>query len=335
MRVLLIAYPFEPVSPASAGGSEQILGLVDRELTRQGHACTVLAREGSRVSGRQVCSARANASYAESCRSFAASLSALLACERFDVAHDHGAEVQHGWSAEVALLATLHRARSLYRRDPLVSSGRCFYNLVSEHQRGQYAAPWRDHLPVVRNGIALEHFRVGAGRREFAVVVGRVCPEKGFHHAIAAAREAGIPLVVIGKVYEFDSHKQYFATAIAPHLGTAVQWVGSPTPTAKRELLAVARCVLIPSEVEETSSLVAMEAAASGAPVICFRRGALPEVVEDGRTGFVVDGEQGMACAIARCGELSPDECRRRAETRFSARRMAREYLALYAQIAA
>jgi hypothetical protein len=103
----------------------------------------------------------------------------------------------------------------------------------------------------------------------------------------------------------------------------------------KRRLLAAARCLVVPSLVAETSSLVAMEALASGTPVIAFRSGALPEIVEDGRTGFLVDGVAEMADAMRRASEIDPEACRRAARERFTAERMCGEYLALYERLAA
>jgi CelD/BcsL family acetyltransferase involved in cellulose biosynthesis len=121
---------------------------------------------------------------------------------------------------------------------------------------------------------------------------------------------------------------------VVPLLDGDRRFVGPVGGAVKRGLLAGARCVLIPSRVDETSSLVAMEALASGTPVIAFRRGALPEIVEHGRTGFIVDPEEQMAEAIAAAGELRSADCRAAAEARFSAADMTRRYLGLYAQTA-
>lgn len=333
MKILQVAYPFEPVSTASAGGTEQILALLDRELTALGHKSVVLARAGSRVAGRLVPSAPANADFETSCRAHETALKRLLAREHFDLIHDQGSGIRH-WPGGPPVLSTLHLTRSLLGEAPSLGPGR-HYNLVSRSQRAQYA----DHdaardWPVIPNGIDLHRFRPGGRRADFALCIGRVCPEKGFHHALAATRAAGLPLVIAGKVYRFDSHVRYFDTAIRPHLGLGVTFIDSPTAALKRELLRRARCVLIPSEVEETSSLVAMEAAACDTPVICFRRGALPEVVVDGQTGFVVEDGAAMAHALARLGEIDGNACRRHAQQHFSSQRLALDYLSLYQALA-
>ena len=113
------------------------------------------------------------------------------------------------------------------------------------------------------------------------------------------------------------------------------RWIGPVAGHRKLRLLAQARCVLVPSKVRETSSLVAMEAIAAGTPVIAYRVGALPDIVEDGRTGFVVDDVEAMAAAIGKVGRIDPDLCRARARERFSLERMTRAYLERYRELAA
>lgn len=135
-------------------------------------------------------------------------------------------------------------------------------------------------------------------------------------------------------MYRFDSHVRYFNTAIWPHLGRGVIFMDSSTASLKHELLCQARCVLIPSEAEETSSLVAMEAAACDTPVICSRHGALPEVVVDGKTGFVAEDGIAMANTLARLGEIDGNACCHHAQQHFSSQRMAMDYLSLYRALA-
>ncbi len=334
MKILQVAYPYEAVSPDSAGGTEQVVAVLDGELTRAGHESVVIARAGSRVRGRLVVGAPADADYATSCRAQDDALDDLLARERFDVVHNQGSTVQHRRDPLPApLLTTIHLARALYPTSPVVDRPGRFYNLVSESQRAEH--PSGGALPVVANGIDVDRFAPAPRREGFALAIGRVCPEKGFHAAIAAAALAGVPLVIVGKVYRFPSHEAYFAAAIAPHLGDAVRFVSAPPVGTKRALLASARCVLIASEIAETSSLVAMEAAASGTPVVCFRRGALPEIVADGVTGWIVDDVAAMARAIAAADAIDPAACRARACERFSATAMAARYIALYRALAA
>ena len=190
-------------------------------------------------------------------------------------------------------------------------------------------------LPPVRNGVPVDALGVARhARRSFALVLGRICPEKGQHFALDAARAAGVPLLLGGEVYPYAAHEAYFAREVVPRLDRLRRFLGPVGFARKRRLLAAARCVLVPSTAPETSSLVAMEAAACGTPVVAFASGALPEVVEHGRTGFLVPDAAGMAEAIGRVGALDPSRIRRVARERFSEARMAGEYLALLRRLA-
>ena len=162
---------------------------------------------------------------------------------------------------------------------------------------------------------------------------GDICPEKGFHLALQAARMARCELVLAGQVFPYASHLDYFRTRIEPLIDERRRFIGPVGPARKRQLLAEARCLLIPSTVAETSSLVAMEAFAAGTPVVAFGAGALPEIVENGRNGFLVSDAKEMAAAIGKAGHLNPEVCRSSARSRFSADRMIERYFDAYAKI--
>jgi CelD/BcsL family acetyltransferase involved in cellulose biosynthesis len=156
------------------------------------------------------------------------------------------------------------------------------------------------------------------------------------HLAVQAARLAHVPLVLAGSVYPYPEHERYFREVVAPACdGNTVRFVGPVGLARKRRLLALARCLVVPSLASETSSLVAMEALACGTPVVAFRAGALATIVEHGRTGFIVDSVEDMAEALANVGTIDPATCRRAAEERFAAQRMAAQYLVLYSRLAA
>jgi len=171
---------------------------------------------------------------------------------------------------------------------------------------------------------------VGRNKNVYLLWMGRICPEKGTHIAIEVARRAASPLVIAGQVYPFSWHQQYFESRIKPFLGRNVEFCERPSFAMKTKLLQHARALLAPSLIDETSSLVAMEAAACGTPVVAFRRAALPEMVEHGVTGFLADNAEGLRAALLRLNTISPDVCRGHAEARFSAARMADEYDSVY-----
>ncbi|MGE5322274.1 MAG: glycosyltransferase, partial [Actinomycetota bacterium] len=188
---------------------------------------------------------------------------------------------------------------------------------------------------VVPNGVPLNHFEANYAKRQGLLWLGRICEEKGPHLALDIASRSGWPIVMAGQVYPFSYHRQFFAREIEPRLrrNPNARWIDSPSAPLKCELLRSAAALLITSLVDETSSLVAMEAAACGTPVIAFRRGALPEVVKDGVTGFVVEGVSEALKALERLHTISPGECHANAFRYFTAGAMADGYERLYARL--
>jgi glycosyltransferase involved in cell wall biosynthesis len=161
-------------------------------------------------------------------------------------------------------------------------------------------------------------------------MLGRICPEKGQHLGLQAMHAAETMGLLAGEVFPYAEHQAYFENRIKPLLDQHRRFLGPVGFNRKRRLLAGARCLLVPSLAAETSSLVTMEALACGTPVIAFPVGALPEVIEHGRTGFLVNDVHEMTEAIARADSLDRSACRRAAETRFASDRMTAAYLRLY-----
>ena len=193
-------------------------------------------------------------------------------------------------------------------------------------------------LGVVENGIALEKFpfTAASANEDYLLWMGRICPEKGTHLALDVARRLAMKLVLAGSVYPFTWHREYFAREILPRLAAAgpmAEFIESPPFARKLELLSRARALLIPTLAPETSSLVAIESMACGTPVVALRRGALPEVVADGTTGFLVNDFDEMTDAVRRVDVIGRRDCRARVEARFSSVRMADGYERLYAAI--
>lgn len=343
LTVLNVAYALATVGPGAVGGAEQVLSLIDEALVREGHRSLVVAMSGSRVHG-TLCPTPAtpldeplDAPVRERfVQHHRAAIARAMDLHPVDVVHLHGIDfAEYLPPAGVPVLATLHLPPAWYpvaALDP--ARPRTFLHCVSAAQHR--ACPrWMRLLPVIPNGVPFAPAGPPVRRRGFAIALGRICPEKGFHLALDAARLAGVPIVLAGRVFGYEAHRSYFAREIAPRLGRAARFVGPAAPRARQRLLADARCLLAPSLVPETSSLVAMEALASGTPVIAFATGALAEIVEHGVTGFLVRDEREMAAAIAETGSIDPEACRRSARERFSAGRMTRQYLQRYAVLAA
>lgn len=346
LRILYVAYPMLPVSESSCGGAEQMLWALEAEIARRGHATAVAATDGSRVSGELLATGsvpeefdRFDVREAEHERVVLNFLKECHAHGRgLDLVHDKGGNFwRRAAEVDLPVLATLHLPRSFYpERAFAAAPANLFFNCVSASQARTFAdVP--QVLGVVPNGIRMEYFPPPVRERDrYLLWVGRICPEKGTHLAIDVALSAGMPLIIAGDVYPFTYHQNYFEHNVRPYLQgrrPEIHYVGAPRFTAKLKLLRHAAAVLVTTLAEETSSLIAMEAMACGTPVVAFRRGALPEVVEHGATGFLVDSTEEMAAAVHRVSEIDTTFCRRLVERKFSAARMAADYLSLYGQV--
>lgn len=337
-RILYIAYPLLTVSEASAGGAEQVLWTLEREMARRGLDTSVAASAGSRVAGQllstgEPCSR--NDDFDRRNREHQERIIEFVRQRKFDLVHDmSGSFWTRAGELEVPVLATLHLPRHFYPAHYFENvPANVSFNCVSQSQARTFN-DIESLTGVVPNGIALDRFCPGDGPRRGLLWLGRICEEKGPHLALEIAARAELPIVLAGQVYPFSYHQEFFNREIAPRLRAMpnARWIDSPSDELKRTLLRRSRALLITSQVDETSSLVAMEAAASGTPVIAFRRGALPEVVQNGITGFVVDGVNEAVQALHGIDAVSAEACVRHARERFSAAIMADEYARLYAQ---
>jgi glycosyltransferase involved in cell wall biosynthesis len=346
LRILYIAYPMLAVTQTSCGGAEQVLWTLEAEMARRGHQTVVAACQGSQISGKLFVTGapprqpdRLEERNAEHTARILAMLDRIQRSDaRFDLVHDQsGSFWRHARAVDAPVLATLHLPRSFYPDGSFAHPPEnLFFNFVSESQRREFL-PSPRVCAVVRNGIRLQEFPPPPARRgNYLLWLGRICEEKGAHIAIEVARLTGHKLVIAGDVYPFSYHQAYFDREISPHLeehSPIVCYVRRPDMARKLDLLRHAKALLLPSLVNETSSLVAMEAMACGTPVLAFRRGAIPEVVADGVTGFLVNTVVEMAGAVGRVEQLDPWSCRAHVENNFSAPRMAEDYERLYLEL--
>jgi glycosyltransferase involved in cell wall biosynthesis len=339
LTVLNVAFPFAPVGRDPVGGAEQVLRHIDRALVTAGHRSIVVAEEGSQIAGTLISIPRQRgflneASREMSYRSVRETLRRIVQVECVDVVHMHGLDF-HSYlpAAGPPVLVTLHLPLAWYPAEVLDAAGRAVWLQPVSSSQASTARRTLKLLPPIENGVDLECFpRVR--KRSFALVLGRVCPEKGFHDALDAARQAQVPLLAAGAVFPWPEHQRYFESEIVPRLDNQRRWIGALAGYRKRWVLAAARCVLMPSRVSETSSLVAMEALAAGTPVIAYGNGALPTIVDHEVTGYIVADCAEMARAIGRTELIDPEICRRAARERFSLERCMSGYLQLYGHLA-
>jgi glycosyltransferase involved in cell wall biosynthesis len=342
MKILQIAPLWETVPPTGYGGTEAVAHLLVEELVKRGHEVTLCA------SGDSTTSARLQSFYPRSLRKLEgfqnkSPLSvrhcalSLASARDYDIVHNHaGEEVMsmHHLVPDVPMLTTMHCLIAPEVR-PTWDDYRGYYNTISWSQRRTMPdIGCAKFAGVAYNAIDVASFPFREEKGDYLLFLARISPEKGPEIAIEAARRAGMRLLIAGKVDAVDG--DYFQSRVAPLIdGEQVVFLGEADGRMKRELYRDARCLLAPIVWEEPFGLVMAEAQACGTPVIAFRRGAAPEIVRDGETGFLADDAEGMVEAIRRTGEINPRDCRRWAEQKFDTPRMADDYLRLYETVLA
>jgi glycosyltransferase involved in cell wall biosynthesis len=352
IRILYVAYPLLTVSDESAGGAEQVLWTLEREMARRGTLTTVAASAGSRVSGELFSTGDPCTQPDDYERRRIEHEDRVVDLVRrreregsaFNLVHDQsGSFWKRAAEIDSPVLATLHLPHSFYPAGSFDEvAENVSFNCVSDSQARSFA-DLESLIGVAPNGIALDCFgddagadvRRGIGDRRGLLWLGRICEEKAPHLALEIAGNAGLPITLAGQVYPFSYHQQYFEREVAPRLREIpnAEFISAPPAELKRRLLGEARALLITSQAEETSSLVAMEAAASGTPVVAFRRGAMPEVVRDGMTGFLVEDAAEAVLALQEVSGIDPKVCVQYAQENFSAAKMAERYSALCGRI--
>jgi glycosyltransferase involved in cell wall biosynthesis len=335
LRIGLIGPAWFPVPPPRYGGTERVVSLLANGLTDAGHDVTLFASGDS--------STRAKLSFVyEKAPSkwIGQSLPELhhcLACyeraDEFDVINDHSGlpAAAIGGLLGTPVLHTVHgpldrESGDIYEQIARVAPRLGLISLSLSQRRARPHLPWVANCP---NALDLSRDPWEPTRGEYLLFLGRMGPDKGAHRAIAVALEAGLPLKIAAKCRE-PEELDYFHALVEPHLGKRVEYLGEVTHTEAVQLLQHARATLFPIEWEEPFGLVMIESMACGTPVIATRFGAVPEVIEHGHTGIIVDDYREMAAALEDAEELDPGELRQAVEERFSPKRLVANYLDAY-----
>ena len=340
VRIAQIAPLQEAVPPKLYGGTERIVSFLTEELVALGHDVTLFASGDSKTSAHLVSTwpqaLRLDCEVHDPVAPLMLELNEVAArAGEFDVLHFH----LDYWPFPLfsrlptPFVTTLHGRLDIPELKPLYEA---FLNVpvvsISDAQRAPLSEA--NYVRTVPHGIP-EHLLAPRPRSpSYLVFLGRICPDKGVDSAIKIARGCGIPLRIAAKVDKVD--EEYYRTEIEPLLtGGGVEMVGEVNDNQKPEVLSGACALLMPIRWPEPFGLVMIEAMACGCPVIAFGCGSVPEIVEDGFTGFIVDDEPAAIRAVGRLSELSRGDIRRRFEQRFTARRMAEDYLTVYQQVIA
>ena len=338
VRIGVVAPVWFPVPPLGYGGTELVVALLADGLVDAGHDVTLFASGGSHTSATLVSPFSEppdprllGSAWYDAAHAFASYTSGA----EFDVIHDHAGIVGPVLGAMLdghpPVVHTLHgpwteESRMLYR----LLAERLHLVAISEAQRADN--PTIRYAGVVHNGIDLGAYPYRAAKGDYLVYIGRANPDKGPAEAIEIARRSGLPLKMILKRAE-PPEQEYFEAEVEPILGDDVELFENVPHEVKVDLLGSARAMVFPIRWPEPFGLVMVEAMACGTPVVTTGRGAAPELVDDGVTGFRRVTTDDLVAAISRVGEIEPAACRSRVEEHFSAEAMVRGYEAVFESV--
>jgi glycosyltransferase involved in cell wall biosynthesis len=340
MRIGMIAPPWFPLPPRRYGGIELVVSMLTEGLVARGHQVTLFA------SGDSSTDAALSAVYerapfermgVDHSVEVAHSLEAYSRASEFDVIHDHDGLASRAMGAlvnrllGVPVVATLHGPAD---HDTVELLGRLRHDLrfiaISDYQRRGF--PDLRFAATIPNAIDVEHMALRRTKDDYFLFIGRMIADKGAHTAVEVARRLDARLILAGKVNE-GPEREYFAREVEPHLSDRVYFRGEVDHDTKVELYRHARATLFPIQWPEPFGLVMIESMACGTPVIAFRRGSVPEVIEHGRSGFIVETVDEMVEAARRVHEIDPAECRRAVEERFGTEVFVRAHEEAYARL--
>lgn len=335
MKIAQIAPLMESVPPRLYGGTERIVSYLTEELVALGHDVTLFASGDSITSARLVPCApqalRLDRAVLDPIPYYMLMLDRVReAADSFDLLHFHIDHFQFPLFRPIAArtLTTLHGRQDLPDLPPLYL-GFSDMPLVSISNAQRKPVSTANFVATIYHGLPVNmHRPTFDPRGGYVAFLGRISPEKGPERAIKLARTLGIPLKIAAKVDKVD--EVFFRECVEPLLGPGVEFIGEINERQKTEFLGEASALLFPIDWPEPFGLTMIEAMACGTPVLAFRRGSVPEIVDDGVTGYIVDGMEEATAALSRVLRLDRRAVRRRFEERFSATRMAKDYLKFY-----
>ena len=338
MRIAQVAPLYESVPPKYYGGTERVVSYLTEELVRQGHEVTLFASGDSVTKAHLVAACRRSLRMDKHCVDRMAHHILMLEhvlqrAAEFDIVHFHTDYLHFPLSRreQITHVTTLHGRLDIPDLVPLHQEFRDMPVIsISDGQREPL--PWANWQATVYHGLPADMYQFRDEPGSYLAFLGRVSPEKRVDRAIEIAKQVRIPLKIAAKVDRVDT--DYFETVVEPLLRHPfVEFVGEIGEGEKAEFLGNAYALLFPIDWPEPFGLVMIEAMACGTPVIAYRGGAVPEVMEEGHTGFIVEGLEDAVEAVRRVPELSRKRCREVFDQRFTAARMAHDYVQVYERL--
>jgi glycosyltransferase involved in cell wall biosynthesis len=335
MRIAILSPVWFAVPPSGYGGIEWIVSLLADGLVDAGHDVTLFA-SGDSHSKAQLCSVFERAPSEQIGKSLP-ELRHALACfdqaGEFEVINDHSGPVAIalGGLVETPVLHTVHGPLDgdpglVYEGLGQLAPDVGLISISLNQRKPMPELNWAGNCP---NALDLQLYPCKPHPGDYLLFLGRMSPDKGAHRAIWVAKETGLPLKLAGKKQDLKE-QHYFHEFVEPHLDDEIEYLGEVTHGEKVELLQNARATLFPIDWEEPFGLVMIESMACGTPTIATRHGAVPEVIEDGVSGIIVDNYREMPAALERVDRLDPLELRRYAEESYGPERMIQDYLRVY-----
>mgnify|MGYP000262278228 CR=1 FL=1 len=338
MKIAQIAPIIERTPPKKYGGTERVVSLLTEGLVERGHQVTLFATADS------VTNANLIPSYPHALRegnlqhladrthwTILNSGKAYKMQEEFDVIHDHSGFLSLP-SAEISstpVVYTLHGVLKKYHIELLRNYRNPFLVSISYNQRK--SATDLNYIDNIYHGIEIDNYPFSNKNDGYLLYVGRICQEKGTRYAVEVARKLNLPLILAAKLEDFN--KPYFNKYIKPFLNNKIRWVGEVNEEQRNKLYSNALCFLHPCTWEEPFGLTLIEAMATGCPVIAFNHGSVPEIINDGINGFVVNSVEQMCDHIEWLPVIERSACRQYVMDNFSVTQMLNNYENVYRQI--
>lgn len=344
LKIAQLANIAERVPPHKYGGTERVVFALTEELVKRGHKVTLFA------SGDSITSAKLISIYPKALRYvkvldnvYGANILSLLNIgyayqrqDQFDIIHDHNGYLSLPTAnfSKTPVVMTVHGYFG-------VNEKRIFENLknpflVSVSKAQGASAPNLNFIGNVYHGLDLKHFPFSEKPSKYLLFVGRISMEKGVHFAIEAALYLDMPLIIAAKLdsaVDAAHDVSYFKQFVEPKLSDQIKWVGEVNETERNKLMSEALCSLHPITWPEPFGLTMIESMACGTPVVAFNLGSIPEIIEDGKSGYVVEDVASMIEAVANISKIDRLYCRKYALNRFSVENMVDGYEAIYNKI--
>jgi glycosyltransferase involved in cell wall biosynthesis len=338
MKIAQVPPLYESVPPKLYGGTERVVSYLTEELVKQGHQVTLFGTNDSVTTANlfPICqqATRLNPNCKDPLAWHIYQLQVVSEhAHEFDIIHFHNDYLHYPLSAKnhYRHITTLHGRLDL---EDLIPIYKTFYDIpvvsISDHQRKPI--PYANWIDTVYHGLPKDLYKPGTGEGGYLAFLGRISPEKRPDRAIEIAKRAGIQLKIAAKVDKVD--QEYFETQIKPLLDhPLIEFIGEIGDDEKGAFLGNALALLFPIDWPEPFGMVLIEAMANSTPVIAFKNGSVPEIIEHGLTGFVVDNMEDAVKSVEKLHQLSRPLCRKTFEQLFSAPVMTENYVALYERI--